>query len=381
MKIFFNSLNKNRDFKYYMIFSIFNYLACQIILKSTYQKFMKIIKFFILTVLILSNTSCLDLKQESFKINGKTMGTYYIVNVVDPPKNVSKKKLKVEVSKTLEEINKKLSNWDNSSEVSFLNQNKTLLPVIISEDLFNVINASNLIHIKSEGFFDITIDPLIELWGFGYRNKKKKVPSQIEIKNALKLVNQSKVLQLNPENLSITKSNKDVSINLSSIAKGYGIDLIGQKLEKLGIENYLIDIGGDILTKGKNKVDKDWVIGIENPNLIKRLIKEIVNITDKGIATSGDYKNFYEENGVQYSHILNPNSGKPIIHNTKSVTIIHDNAMMADGWATALLALGSIKGLEIAEKNEIASLFIIKEKNNFIKIKSSEFKKLSKSNN
>ena len=148
-------------------------------------------------------------------------------------------------------------------------------------------------------------------------------------------------------------------------------------MKKLGIKNYLIDIGGDILTKGQNTIDKDWVIGIENPNLNKRLIKEIVNITDKGIATSGDYKNFYEENGVQYSHILNPNSGNPIIHNTKSVTIIHENAMMADGWATALLALGSTKGLEIAEKNKIASLFIIKEKNNFIKIKSSEFKRLS----
>ena len=122
----------------------------------------------------------------------------------------------------------------------------------------------------------------------------------------------------------------------------------------------------------------DWVIGIENPNLNKKLIKEIVNITNKGIATSGDYKNFYEENGVKYSHILNPNSGKPILHNTKSVTVIHNNAMMADGWATALLALGSNKGLKIAEKYKIASLFILKEKNNFIKIKSSEFNKLNK---
>ena len=169
-----------------------------------------------------------------------------------------------------------------------------------------------------------------------------------------------------------------MTIKLSSIAKGYGIDMIGKKFNKLGINNYLINIGGDILTKGFNNVKKDWVIGIENPNLNKKLIKEIVNITNKGIATSGDYKNFYEENGVEYSHILNPNSGKPILHNTKSVTVIHNNAMMADGWATALLALGSNKGLKIAEKYKIASLFILKEKNNFIKIKSSEFKKLNK---
>ncbi len=342
---------------------------------------MKIFKFFFLIILILSNTSCFVSKQKEVKINGKTMGTYYMINVVGLPKNISEKKLQSEITKTLYEVNKKLSNWDKLSEISILNENKTTSPVNLSKDLFNVIYASNEIHILSEGFFDITIDPIIELWGFGYKNKKKKVPTEIDIKNSLKLVNQSKVLKLDSKNFLITKTNKDVTINLSSIAKGYGIDLIGKKLKKLGIENFLIDIGGDILTKGLNKVKQDWVIGIENPNLNKRLIKEIVNITDKGIATSGDYKNFYEEDGVQYSHILNPNSGKPILHNTKSVTVIHDNAMMADGWATALLALGSIKGLEIAEKNNIASLFIIKENNNFIKIKSSEFKKLSKSNN
>ena len=339
---------------------------------------MKIINFFILTVLILLVTSCFDSKQKGVRIDGKTMGTYYSINIVDLPKNISRQDLQFEITKTLDEVNKKLSNWDSFSEVSLLNQKKTTLPINISKDLFNIIYAANEIHLQSKGFLDLTIDPLIELWGFGYKNKKKRVPKDIDIKNALKLVNQIKMLKLDPENLSIIKLNKHVTINLSSIAKGYGIDMIGKKFNKLGINNYLIDIGGDILTQGFNNVKKDWVIGIENPNLNKKLIKEIVNITNKGIATSGDYKNFYEENGVKYSHILNPNSGKPILHNTKSVTVIHNNAMMADGWATALLALGSNKGLKIAEKYKIASLFILKEKNNFIKIKSSEFKKLNK---
>jgi len=269
-----------------------------------------------------------------------------------------------------------MSNWDTFSEISILNKNKSLQPIKISEDLSTVINAANTINLKSNGFLDITLDPLIELWGFGYTKNKKYVPTNKEIQNALQFVNQKKFIQLNFKNNTITKVQKEVSINLSSIAKGYGIDMIGKKLNKLGIENYLIDIGGDILTHGVNSKNQNWVIGIENPNLKKKLIKEIVNVTNKGIATSGDYKNYYKENGKQYSHIINPNTGKPIRHQTKSVTVVHNNAMIADGWATALLAMGSLKGLKLSEEQNIAVLFISKQNNQLVKIKSTQFKKL-----
>ena len=150
----------------------------------------------------------------------------------------------------------------------------------------------------------------------------------------------------------------------------------GKKLDQLGINNYIINIGGDILTKGYNSKKENWVIGIENPNLKEKLIKEIVNLTNKGLATSGDYKNFFTKDGKRYSHIINPKTGKPIMHSTKSVTVIHDNAMKADGWATAFLALGSLEGLKIANKEKIAVLFIDEIDNKLIKFKSTAFKNL-----
>ena len=202
------------------------------------------------------------------------------------------------------------------------------------------------------------------------------VPTDKQIKKSLSSVGQKKFLKLDFNKNELTKNIKNLKINLSSIGKGYGIDIIGKKLDQLGIKNYIVNIGGDILTKGYNSKKKDWVIGVENPNLKEKMIKEIVNITDKGMATSGDYKNFFTKNGVKYSHIINPKTGKPITHSTKSVTVIHENSMKADGWATAFLSIGSLEGLKIAEKEKIAVMFIDKINNNLIKFKSTEFKNL-----
>jgi len=327
-------------------------------------------------LLILLTFSCSKSELDNFDIKGNTMGTYYLVKIVSPPIDITLEKLKNEIEITLIDVNQKMSNWDTFSEISILNKNKSLRPIKISNDLSTVINAANAINLKSNGFLDVTLDPLIELWGFGYKKNKKHVPTNKEIQNALKFVNQKKLIQLDFKNNAITKVKKEVSINLSSIAKGYGVDMIGKKLNKLGIKNYLIDIGGDILTHGVNSKNQNWVIGIENPNLKKKLIIEVVNVTNKGIATSGDYKNYYKENGKQYSHIINPKTGKPIRHQTKSVTVVHNNAMIADGWATALLAMGSLKGLKLSEEQNIAALFISKQNNQLVKIKSSQFKKL-----
>ena len=165
-----------------------------------------------------------------------------------------------------------------------------------------VLKQANIINYKSNGYFDITADPLIELWGFGYKNKKThSIPSSKEINDALSLVNQKELFELNSVNNEFYKKNKNLKLNLSSIAKGYGIDQIGNKLEKLGIRNYLINIGGDLLAKGNNKNKKDWIIGIENPNLKEKLVKEIIKVSDKGIASSGDYKNFFIKNGIYHN--------------------------------------------------------------------------------
>jgi len=341
---------------------------------------MKPIKLFIFLIILTFLTSCSEDKKYNAEIKGNTMGTYYLISLVEVPKSIKLDKIKSEIDKTLFKANKILSNWDKDSEISKLNDKKIIRPIKVSNELMEVMKQANLINLKSKGFFDITLDPLIELWGFGYKKNKtiKKVPSDNQILQTLSLVNQADLIKINQNKNELLKKDKNLTINLSAIGKGYGIDLIGKKLKILGVNNFLINIGGDILTSGFNKKKKDWVIGVENPNLKEKLIKEIINISNKGIASSGDYKNFFSEDGRKYSHILNPVTGKPIEHSTKSVTVINSNAMNADGWATALLAMGSSKGLKVAEKEKIAVIFIDEKENELIKIKSQEFKKLNK---
>ena len=329
---------------------------------------------FLILIICFNFFSCSQEKNYNAQLKGNTMGTYYIIDVINIPKNLKIKKIEKEVQNTLKKANKILSNWDKNSEISVINKLNETTPIKISDELNEVFKTANTINFKSNGFFDVTLDPIIELWGFGYKNKQiQKVPSKQQIKSTLSMVGQRSLLNINYENNVLRKKNKNVKINLSSIGKGFGIDLIGKRLDQLGIRNYLINIGGDILTKGHNKKKQNWVIGIENPNLNVKLIKEIVNVTNKGLATSGDYKNFFTKGGKKYSHIINPSTGKPITHKTKSVTVIHDNSMKADGWATALLAVGRVDGLKIAEKEKIAVLFIDKIDDKLVKFKSNEF--------
>ena len=321
--------------------------------------------------------SCSQEKNYNAKIKGNTMGTYYFIEVIDVPVELKIKNIELEIKNTLKKANKILSNWDKDSEISIINKTDKTTAIKISDELNEVFKTAKEINAKSNGFFDLTLDPIIELWGFGYKSKQMQIiPKDNQIKNILSLIGQKSFLKMNFDNNELIKKNKDIKINLSSIGKGYGIDLIGKKLDQLGINNYIINIGGDILTKGYNSKKENWVIGIENPNLKEKLIKEIVNLTNKGLATSGDYKNFFTKDGKRYSHIINPKTGKPIKHSTKSVTVIHENSMKADGWATAFLALGSLEGLKIADKEKIAVLFIDEIDNKLIKFKSSAFKNL-----
>ena len=335
------------------------------------------INYAILIICFLLNFSCSQEKNYNAQIKGNTMGTYYFIEVIDVPIELKIKNIELEVKNTLKKANKILSNWDKDSEISIINKTNKTTAIKISDELNEVFKTAKEINAKSNGFFDLTLDPIIELWGFGYKNKQKQIiPKDNQIKNILSLIGQKSFLEMNFDNNELIKKNKDIKINLSSIGKGYGIDLIGKKLDQLGINNYIINIGGDILTKGYNSKKENWVIGIENPNLKEKLIKEIVNLTNKGLATSGDYKNFFTNDGKRYSHIINPKTGKPIMHSTKSVTVIHENSMKADGWATAFLALGSLEGLKIADKEKIAVLFIDEIDNKFIKFKSREFNNL-----
>ena len=292
------------------------------------------------------------------RISGDTMGTTYNITAIGVPGDVTKESLSEEIETVLADVNAKMSNWDKESEVSRISASGDTGPFDVSADFLTVMSAANQVHDLSDGKFDVTLGPLIELWGFGPREPDDPVPSDADIDEALKFVGQSDVLTLNADASELAKKYAQVGINLSAIAKGFAIDDIAAKLKELGAENFMVEIGGDLVVAGRNEMDEAWKIGIEKPEPGEKVVELVVPLEDKGLATSGDYRNFIEHDGVRYSHIIDPVTGRPITHWTTSASVVADNAMMADAWATTMLVLGAERGLEIAEANQIAVYFI-----------------------
>lgn len=322
-------------------------------------------------------TACLfDKEPEVVRLSGETMGTTFNITAIG--EDLDETALGNAVQDTLAEVNAKMSNWDPNSEVSTFSASTSTEPMPVSDAFALVIEAANDVHAKSGGTFDVTLGPLIELWGFGPREPEDPVPADAEIAAALAQVGQDRLLTLDREAGTLAKSAPGVGVNLSAIAKGYGIDAIAEQLRAAGIENYMVEIGGDLVAMGQNDKGESWQIGVEKPEAGAQSIQLVVPLDNLGMATSGDYKNFFEQDGVRYSHIIDPTTGRPITHRTTSVTVLADSAMMADAWATAMLALGQEKGLELAEQHKLAVFFISRDVTNgdeaYITVQSSAFK-------
>lgn len=322
--------------------------------------------------------SC-DRTPEVIRLSGETMGTTYHVTIVDPPADKSAADLQDSIEATLAAVNASMSTWDPESEVSLFNAAETTEPTVISEDLADVIEAADAIHALSAGKFDITLGPLIDLWGFGAKRPGDPMPSDEAIASALENVGQKRLIDLK-EGPRLAKHREDVSINLSAIAKGYGIDQVAEALRGAGVQNYLVEIGGDLVASGENPLGNDWVIGIERPDARQRTVELVIPLADLGAATSGNYRNYFEQDGIRYSHIIDPTTGRPVTHRTSSVTVVAKSAMVADGLATALLATGEELGIDIAEENNIAALFIIHNGEEFVIRSTSAFENLANLN-
>lgn len=315
-----------------------------------------------------------DDTHEVLRFSGETMGTTYHVTVIAAAGALDAGELELGIVQTLEAVNASMSNWDPQSEVSRFNSSAANEPVPLSKDFATVIALSNDIHDASSARFDVTLGPLIELWGFGTRTPEDAVPPAAEINAALDLVGQRDVLSL--DGTTLTKTAEGVSVNLSAIAKGFGVDAVARMLTEAGATRYLVEIGGDLITRGLNAEDQPWAIGIERPDAADRVVELVVPISGYGLATSGDYRNYFEVSGARYSHILDPTTGRPVTHNTASVTVLAPNTTLADGWATALLVIGAETGLPLAEAEGLAVLFITREDGAFVTSASRAFSDL-----
>ena len=318
-------------------------------------------RILIIIFLIIGTGACQNNNYKIVLINGLTMGTTYSIKIKTADAVVNQEKIRADIEKILLEINQKMSTYIVDSELSVINFSNSLDSNLISDDLFKVISHANTISKTTNGAFDITVGPLVNLWGFGPDKSENKIPPNEEIELIKKNIGYKKIY-LNKETTSIKKLHPDLYVDLSGIAKGFAVDKIALYLNSYNLENYLVEIGGELIAKGTNEDNEVWQIGIENPN--NNLVK-IIGLKDIAMATSGDYRNYFEKNGVRYSHTINPNTGKPIKHKLASVTVLDKTAMNADALATAFMVLGPAKTIELANELKIGVYLIIKNDENF----------------
>jgi len=317
--------------------------------------------------------SCSGKPPAMVTLNGQTMGTTYSVKYLNVDKAVtllSPAQMQEQIDALLINVNQLMSTYITDSELSLLNKSPANVAFPISTQTEYVITKALELHSISDGMLDITVGPLVNMWGFGPQKRANKIPSSEQLSSAMAYVGVDKFRLANSE---IVKLHPNVYIDLSTIAKGYAVDEIAELLMSKGVTSFLIEIGGEMRAAGAKENDEKWLIAIEKPLSGQRSIQQIVSIGNNAIATSGDYRNYYEEDGVRYSHLISPITGYPITHNLVSVTVVAAKSIEADGLSTALMVMGSEKGRALAENEGIAALFITKEGEDFVEYQSKAF--------
>lgn len=290
---------------------------------------------------------------------GMTMGTTFTVKWVSSQSDTELNKL---IDNTLVDINQSMSTYIPDSELSILNRTPPGEPLSVSEPLAHVLALSKKISVETEGVFDNTVGPLVNLWGFGPDGRVVKAPRQSELDGVRDRVGYDYV---KIEGTQVVKQRQSY-VDLSAIAKGYGVDLLADLLEAKGIESYLVEIGGELRARGFKPNGDEWRIAIESPTTAaERTIQRIIAVKNVGIATSGDYRNYFEEDGVRFSHTIDPATGRPISHKLVSVTVLMPTCAEADALATAMMVMGPEKAYKFAETHKLSVFLLVKTDTGF----------------
>ena len=281
---------------------------------------------------------------------GMVFGTVYHITYQ------SDKNLKKEIEAELAKVDASLSPFNKSSIITAVNMNKE---VTVNKMFGDVFSLAMKISDSTDGAFDITVAPLVNAWGFGF--KHGEMPDRHKVDSLKALVGYKKV---NLVDGHITKTDPRIMLDCSSIATGYGCDIVAKHLSSKGIDNYMVEIGGEIVTRGINEKRLPWKIGVTKPTddslSVNQEIQTIINVTDKAMATSGNYRNFYYKNGKKYAHTIDPSTGYPVQHNILSSTVIADDCATADAYATAFMVMGLEKAKAVLARHpELMAYFIL----------------------
>lgn len=299
-----------------------------------------------------------------WEISGNAFGTQYHINVVLTEDRDRLQHLAEGIESVIESVDASMSTWRDDSELSRFNQLEDQGRWFrVSEPLFHVLHASQDIAETSGGAFDITIGPVVNLWGFGPDGRPDRVPDPDMLAEVLAATGYQQ-LELDPVQSAVRARSRQY-LDLSGIAKGYGVDAVADYLSEQGVSAYLVEIGGEIRVLGRKPDGTAWRIAIEEPNDQGRSISRVVAMDRHALATSGDYRNYYESEGQRFSHTINPETGMPVDHRLASVTVITDTAMAADAWATAFTVLGFEASMAMATRLNMAAYFIVRDGDTF----------------
>ena len=289
-------------------------------------------------------------------LSGPTMGTRYSVKIISS-KEINQDHLAEKINALLAKLNSLMSTYDSSSELSRFNQSPINTPFTLSPDTVTVLKMAIELSKKTAGAFDVTVGPVVNLWGFGPDGRLERKPDAVALKAALAKVGYQ-ALQWHSDN-QLFKT-KPVYVDLSAIAKGYAVDKVSGLLVELGYSSFLVDIGGELKAGSPKAIGRDWQVAVEEPTAYLRSIQKVVSLREMGVATSGDYRNFYEFDGQRYSHAIDPRTGLPINHSLASVSVLNTSVAYADALATSLMVLGIDEGFALADSMGLSAYFIEK---------------------
>lgn len=302
------------------------------------------------------------------------MGTFWRISLagVAPERKASLQKA---VQQQLDEDDRQLSTWKNDSVLSRFNQYRGSDPQPVSENMADIVSLSLRIGRKTAGAMDITVGPLVNLWGFGPDKQPLKEPTQAQI-DAAKALTGLQHLQViqKAEGAYLQKDLPGLYVDLSTVGEGFATDHLARLMEKEGINSYLVSVGGAVLTRGKNAQGQPWKVAIQKPTDRENAVQAVVDLQGHGISTSGSYRNYYELDGKRISHVIDPVTGRPIQHKLVSATVIATTALEADGWDTGLMVLGEEKAKALALRENLAVYLIEKQGEGFSSWMSPQFK-------
>jgi len=321
-------------------------------------------------------TLVIGCEQKPVDFHGQTMGTSYRVRIMDAPHPIlDKDSFQKEIDSLLLDVNMKMSTYIPTSEISRFNSSKSLQPFSVSDAFLFVFNKARKIYLETDGAFDPTVEPLVDLWGFGKLGRRDEPPSESEVLHLLGRVGMGKILF--GQNF-IQKTLPEIQVDFSAIAKGYGVDAVAEYIGAKGYKDFLIEIGGEVVVKGLHG-DKPWRVGIDKPSIehpFAHTLEAILEISNEAIATSGDYRNYFIARDSLFSHTINPVTGRPVHNGVASATVIAPNCTLADALATSLMVLGERKGLAWIEKKPgVEAMLILREGHTYRVAMSSNFKK------